>query len=184
VANLRIKAFDVVSDLLIWVAFLCGIIGAFAMAATPIGARIGDAFGILPAYFLLPAALLGLAMVLFDIKDDGIPNRLRTMYIAVLWPSALLGVDGPLAGFANGWIHGLSNKIYDKVAPAISDSPTHSKSTTIMATIAVTGIVFALYTAHRYYASHRGHRPTPAAAATTGTGTSNGTANVPNRKRR
>jgi hypothetical protein len=171
VATLRIKAFDVVSDLLIWVAFLAGIIGAFALSATKMGAGIGHIFGILPAWVVLPATLIGLAMVIYDLKDDGIPNRLRTMYIAVLWPSALLGVDGPLAGFANGWIHDMDDWIFNKIGPAIDDNPKHTGTATIMATIAVTCIAFALYTAHRYYASHRRGGTTTTPTVATGTPT-------------
>ena len=171
-ATLRIKAFDVVSDLLIWVAFAAGVLGAFALSATKMGAGVGHIFGVFPAWVVLPLALLGLAMVIFDIKDDGIPNRLRTMYITVLWPSALLGVEGPLAGFANGWIHRFNDWIFSKIGPAIDDNPGRTGTATIMATIAITCVVFALYTGHRYYASHRrGGKTTTAPVAATSVGT-------------
>lgn len=164
--SLRIKTPEVVTDLTAWLAFLAGILGSFAATGTFIGDTIGGLSSHIPIYFAVPAALLGLYSVLRDLTDDGIPNRLRTIYITILWPSVLLGVQGKGAKDINGWIKDMNTSLDDKVGPWVSDNPTHTTTHTMMTILAIMFISFSLYEAHRYFSAKRANRATAAPVAT------------------
>lgn len=185
-ATLRFKKPEIVGDGVAWLALLSCVLGAFAATGTFIGTFIGKTVHHLPIWIVVPAALIGIARVLYDLLDDGIPNRLSTIYIATLWPSWLLGAQGKGSKYVNGWIHDLNGKIDDKVGPWVSDNPNHTSTHALMTVFAITFIGFGLYSAHRYYSGQRANRAANRTAGATTTSTSTGT-NTPiiaSRKRR
>lgn len=178
-ANLRIKKPEIVGDLVAWLALVTGILGAFAATGTFIGTTIGKAVHHLPIWIVVPAAFVGALRVIYDVIDDGVPNHLTTIYIAILWPSWLLGAQGKGSKIVNGWIHDMNDKIDDKVGPWVSDNPNHMTTHALMAVIAITALGVSLYSAHRYYSGQRANRAAartvtaPAATTTTSTPTIN-----------
>jgi hypothetical protein len=177
--NLKISASEKVSNGLAWLAFLLGLVGSFAATGTFVGKFVGKLIGGLPLYLNLPVALVAGVMVLFDLLDDGVPDRLRTIYIVVFWPSWVLGAQGKGAYYVNGWISDWNTKVDKSVGPWVSDHP-HSHTTSIlMGTIALAFIGVALYTAHRYYRKNKG-----AGTATTAVSVGGGTPLIGNRKQR
>jgi hypothetical protein len=184
VANLRIKTPAIVSDLTAWLAFLSGALGSFAATGTFIGAAIGKIASNLPIYIIVPAAGLGFLKVLYDLIDDGVPNRLSTIYITILWPSVLLGAQGKGAHNINGWIKDMNTNLDDKVGPWVSDNPNHTTTHTMMTIIALMFLGCSLYSAHRYYRGNKAVRGAGAGRTTAGTTSAAGAAIIANRKGR
>jgi predicted PurR-regulated permease PerM len=184
VPSLRIRTGEAVSDLLVWVAFVAGIFGAFALAGTSLGEHIGKLVGNLPGIIVLAGAALGLWKLIYDLKDDGVPNQLGTMYVAVIWPTWLLGAEGDLAGWASDGIRVVNTWMYNKGGHLVSDDPKGAGYQSILFIFAAVLISFALYTAHRYFSEKRAARANTATTTAVATPTASTTRVTAGRKKR
>jgi hypothetical protein len=178
VANLKLNASEKVNNGMAWASFIFAVLGGLTATGTFAGKFVGKIVHGLPIWIILPVALAVLWFIFSDLKDDGVPDRLRTIYMTIFWPSWLLGAQGKLAKYVNGWIYHMNGWIDKKVGPWISDHPSHTGTHALMTALSLTFIVLAVLQAHRYYSKNKG------AGTTTAVTAGGGTPVIANRKRR
>jgi len=165
--KLRLPGRDKVSDLLAWLAFLMAVAGGFAATGSWLGTLVGKIVNIGPWWLPLALGVGGLAYILFDLFEDGVPDRLRTIYIMILWPSTWASIEGKLGNFLAGWIHDGNTYMDKQLGPWVADHP--QGKNTIMTGIAVAAITFALIWGHRYASAKKAARNTAGTATATPT---------------
>lgn len=176
--NLKVSASEKVANGQAWFSCLLALTGGFTATGTFVGKFIGHTIHGLPLWINLPVAAWTAYMFFADLLDDGVPDRLRTIYIAIFWPSWLLGAQGKGSHYVNGWISDLNHKIDKNVGPWVADNPSRHSTAILMTTISLVCIVLALYHAHRYYSKNHG------AASTVSPAVGGGVPVIGNRKQR
>lgn len=151
-----------VSNGLASASWLFALIGGFAATSTFIGTVINKVL-IGPWWIPIVVGVIGFGYVLGDLLEDGVPDRLRTIYITILWPSTWLSIDGKIGKYLNGWI-GDMNDFFDKYVKEWVTDDKMAKGT-LMTGIAAIFITFSLLWAHRYYKINKAGS-TPAASTT------------------
>lgn len=163
----RIKnAREKVSNGLAMSAWFFALIGGLAATSMWIGQRIVDVIQIGPWWIPFVLGVLGFWRVLKDLAEDGIPDKLLTIYITIMWPSTWLAIDGKAGKYLNTWLVDLNN-LLDKYAKEWFTDNNTAKGA-FMTGIALIFVTSALFMAHSYAKKNRG--------TTTSTSTSTSTA--------
>jgi hypothetical protein len=136
------------SDGLAWLAFLLAVIGGFAATSSFIGDLFVAGVHIGPWWLPLALGVVGFLFIIGDLIEDGVPDRLRTVYITILWPSTWLAIEGKFGKLLNSWIVSMNKMLDSKLAVWVSDNP--KAQGTIMTGVAAVAISFAVVWAHRY----------------------------------
>lgn len=134
------------SDLMAWLAFLAAALGGIAASATWVGDWIAGIIGILPDWGCW-VVFVGLsAMIVRDLLDNGVPNKLATVYFTIIWPSSTMPLDGRIGDWLAGRIDWVNRWIETTMAEWLTDSRVGQASILTMATF--TFIALALFWTH------------------------------------
>lgn len=172
--RLRInKPRETVKDGIAWLAFIAAVVGGMAATASWVGDLVAKVIHIGPWYLPWIVVVIFFLLVLHDLIEDGLPDRLRTIYFVVLWPSALLSIEGKSGSKLNDWIDRFNEWLDKYIAEWITSGDVTKKDAALTG-IAAIFISFALYWGHQYARGVKRAKEDLATAGSTTTTTTSG----------
>jgi hypothetical protein len=132
-------------------SWLLALVAGFAASATFLADWVDKILGIAPdSWWFFPIAVgtVGFCFVLGDLLEEGIPDKLSTIYITILWPSTWVSIDGGIGRFLNGWIGDMNGYLDKHFRDLVTDDP--MAKGTFFTGVFVIFATFSLFWAHKY----------------------------------
>jgi hypothetical protein len=156
----KTSARDKVSNGLAWAAELAAAVGGICATGTFIGDWVGEPLSWLPPDWTLWVTVgLTMGILVFvglDLLDDGVPDRLRTIYLTLVWPSIVMSLEGDAGSWFDTGIKAVNGWLDKNAAGLFVDDPGKTTGTVVLTGFAIMFWVFALVWGHRYHAKNRG----------------------------